>query len=62
MARPLIVLFIYFQRLQHTKGSSLLSVTPISGGPMLFFDLQRQQAHVWCIDIHAGKTPICIKK
>lgn len=51
MAQPLTALFIYFQRLQHTKGSSLLSMTPVPGDLMLFFDLQRQQAHVWCKDM-----------
>jgi hypothetical protein len=52
MAQPLTALCVYFQKLQHPKGSSLLSRTPVPGDLMPFFDLQRQQAHVWCTDIY----------
>lgn len=36
---------------QHSHGGLQCSVTPVPGDLMLFFDLQRQQAHVWCKDM-----------
>lgn len=41
---------------QHPHEGSQLSVTPVSGS-----GLQGYQAHMWCIDIRAGKVLIPIK-
>lgn len=40
---------------QHPHGGSKPSVTPVSGALIPTSGLHRHQAHIWCIDIYAGK-------
>lgn len=45
----------------HLDSSLQLSLTPVPGDLMISFGLSKPQAHMWHIDIHAGKTTIHIK-
>jgi hypothetical protein len=47
---------------QHPHDSSQLCLTSDPGGMVPFSGLYKHQAYIWYTNIHAGKTPVHIKK